>query len=334
VLPSSSSSSSSAVVDNVIINNKVATNNRLDDLYMTLVKTRDAAFTTTTTSTTTTSATSTTAATTISSGHLNNKEASCATNDASIPLADGVSAPSMGIPIHRGVTYLSALPVSDDDVKLENSTTDLHIDTAASARSSIALSSSQHSLLQVSLFDKSDDVHNLAASHTIPFRRVCLNSGSGSGGEIPKVLISRIRSVSEHFFSTKDSFSDAYPSPSSSSSSQSSSSPQSRSMIIPKTTTSSIRINDPMYFSLNLKPKATHKVARLVIHEAAHLPSTKPSHPVPPSAYCTVYLIDSSGNKRSIDTIDARTEGESMLMMMMMMMFMIMMMMMMLLLLL
>jgi len=143
--------------------------------------------------------------------------------------------------------------------------------------------------LEVSLFDKSDAL-NLVASHSVPFRRVCMNIA----GEIPfDGSASRVRSVS-------------------SSSSQSSSllaSPQSlsKSTIIPKRT--SIRINEPIYFSLGLKPRAAHKVARLIIHSAAHLPPTKPSRPIPPSAYCTVYLIDSFGNKRSMNTLDARTEG-------------------------
>ena len=200
---------------------------------------------------------------------------------------------SLGIHLHRGIIHhLSVMPVSDDDIEQETSISSLAAAAVpATGSSTTTLSLPQHSLLEVSLFDKSDAL-NLVASHSVPFRRVCMNVA----GETPSDgSTSRIRSVS-----------------SSSSSSQSSSllpSPQSlsKSTIIPKRT--SIRVNEPIHFSLSLKPRAAHKVVRLIIHSAAHLPPTKPSRPIPPSAYCTVYLIDSSGNKRSMNTLDARTEG-------------------------
>jgi hypothetical protein len=202
---------------------------------------------------------------------------------------------SLGIHLHRGVIHhLSVMPLSDDDIEQESSispsSSPSSLAVPATGSSTTTLSLPQYSLLEVSLFDKSDAL-NLVASHSVPFRRVCMKVA----GETPSDgSASRVRSVS------------------SSSSSQSSSllaSPQSlsKSTFIPKR--ASIRINEPIHFSLSLKPRAAHKVARLIIHSAAHLPPTKPSRPIPPSAYCTVYLIDSFGNKRSMNTLDARTEG-------------------------
>lgn len=70
-----------------------------------------------------------------------------------------------------------------------------------------------------------------------------------------------------------------------------------------------VKYNTPYYTTTTFKVKANQKAAKLVIKNGAGLPSTNMNHTnIPPSVYCTVYLIDSNGEKKSLNNENSRTE--------------------------
>jgi hypothetical protein len=70
--------------------------------------------------------------------------------------------------------------------------------------------------------------------------------------------------------------------------------------------------HDPLFCDVDLALKANLKAARLVIKFASNLPSSSPAleaKGIPPTAYATVYLVDADGEKRSVNSVDSRTEA-------------------------
>lgn len=73
-----------------------------------------------------------------------------------------------------------------------------------------------------------------------------------------------------------------------------------------------IKYHDPVFCDVELVKKASLKAARLVIKRANDLPSSSPAlaaKHIPPTVYATVYLVDANGEKRSINSVDSRTEA-------------------------
>ena len=76
--------------------------------------------------------------------------------------------------------------------------------------------------------------------------------------------------------------------------------------------TRDIRYYEPVFRDVDITLKANSKAARLVIKSASSLPSSSASleaRKVPPTVYATVYLVDSKGEKRSVNSADSRTEA-------------------------
>ncbi len=76
--------------------------------------------------------------------------------------------------------------------------------------------------------------------------------------------------------------------------------------------TRDIRYYEPVFRDVDITLKANSKAARLVIKSASSLPSSSASlqaKKVPPTVYATVYLVDSNGEKRSVNSADSRTEA-------------------------
>jgi hypothetical protein len=70
--------------------------------------------------------------------------------------------------------------------------------------------------------------------------------------------------------------------------------------------------HDPLFCDIELTLRANLKAARLVIKHASSLPSSSTAlaaKGIPPTVYATVYLVDAKGEKRSVNSVDSRTEA-------------------------
>eukprot|EP01038_Epipyxis_sp_PR26KG_P005386 gene5386-7469_t len=73
-----------------------------------------------------------------------------------------------------------------------------------------------------------------------------------------------------------------------------------------------IRFSNPYYSEVVLKQKSLSKAGRILIKKAENLPPTNPKSKngmyIPPTAYCTAYLIGINGEKLTSNNIETRTE--------------------------